>query len=207
MNTAAIAAFFQNNKPAVLGTAAAGVAGLALLQRRKAGGDAGPGAPSAGLPAAAVIPASGSIGGQYDSTALDLMNALSPQLEQIMQQTGRSGIDQVPGKVASSLFSPTFSGNYVRALNNGGVAGSRMFEVQSDGSLLHLTQKQWDDAIKKAGFAPNSKQAADLFTDLDAGWRGSWFDTSGNIGAISGGNASAPKTLDAGGRVIPAKTG
>lgn len=125
-------------KPAVLGAAAAGVVGLALLQRRKAGGDAA-------APAAPAVPASGSYsaGGQvasaggfgaYDSTASDVAGWLSPQLDELRRLSSPT---PVPAPIASTLFAPSGTGNYVRR-GDGLVA-----EVQSDGSLFGMTLDQW----------------------------------------------------------------
>lgn len=141
MNGQQLAAYFEAHKPLVLGGAAAGVAALAVLQRRKkaaapAGASAGAAVPGT-IPAAAVVPATGSIGGAYDSSSYDTYNAMQPILEQILQTTSQSGITKLPDPVASNLFAPTASGKYVQL-------GSSINEVESDGSMYGLSPTEWD---------------------------------------------------------------
>lgn len=175
MNGAQISAFFNKNKPLVLGTAAVGVTGLALLQRGKSTG--GPGAPVAatvpGIPAAAVVPASA--GGTYDSGSVDVYNALQPTLEAILQQGNRqtdasSGITAPPAAIASTLFSPTFSGNYVR------FADGLVAEVQSDGSLYGMTA-----AEHKRAFASNGGDYKGLVNELETPRTGPVYSTVANL--------------------------
>lgn len=160
MNGAGLQALFAEHKTAVLGAAAAAVAGLALLQRKKAAAAGGAGATTVGatvpgtLPAAAVIPAGGSIGGGYDSSSYDLYNALQPEISQILQQqqaqqtggTTGGGVTAAPAPIASTLFAPTYNGNYVH-FTSGETA-----EVESDGSLYNLTQQEGAHALGKAGW-------------------------------------------------------
>jgi len=148
VNLGQLPVLFAQHKTAVLGAAAAGVTGLALYQRRK--GTAGAGATTGGatvpgtIPAAAVIPAGGSIGGGYDSTSYDLYNALQPEISQILQQqqsqqtggTAGGGVKAAPAPIASTLLSPTYSGKYVRW------ADGQIDEVERDGSLLWLNPSE-----------------------------------------------------------------
>lgn len=145
MNLAA----FEQNKPLVLGAAAAGVAGLALWQKKKrtAGAPtvtAGAAPVIAGTsPAAAVVPA-----GSYDSSSYDLYNALQPEIDQILAQqrtAGAGAITTAPAPGASSLFAPTYSGNYVR------FADGQIDEVEGDGSLLWLNPQENAKAASMAG--------------------------------------------------------
>lgn len=203
MNAGQLSAWFEQNKTVALGVAAAGVAGLALLQRRKSSGGAATGATAGASvpgtsPAAGVVPTGGSLGGTYDSSTSDLYNALQPQLEQILQTTGHSGINDAPAPIASSLLAPTYNGNYVWARENATGSGPGAFEVESDGSLLHLNTDQWGQAAQKAG----SDRA---FTMLDSGWNGNWYDSSQNLSAISqGATTGTASTLDQVGKVISA---
>lgn len=153
MNPAQLSAFFAAHKTAVLGTAAAAVAGLALVQRKKAGGPAGAtaGATVPGtIPAAAVIPAGGTVGGGYDSSSYDLYNALQPEISQILQQqqnqqtggTTGGGVTAAPAPIASTLLNPSYSGNYVR------FADGQIDEVENDGSLLWLNPSEAKKAFK-----------------------------------------------------------
>lgn len=149
MNTAQLSTLFEQHKTAVLGSAAAAVAGLALIQRRKAtAGAAGSttvGARVPGtIPAAAIEPQSA---GAYDSTSYDLYNALSGQLEQLAQTGSSTGAAQAPEPVSSSLFAPTGTGEWVRFAD--GVTA----EVESDGSLFGLTGSQIT-ALRQAGLKP-----------------------------------------------------
>lgn len=145
MDTAQLSALFAAHKTAILGTAAAGVAGLALYQKRKGAGAAGSTAVGAAvpgtLPAAAVEPQSL---GAYDSTSFDLYNALQPELEQILQTGTSGGGVAAPPPVASTLFAPSGSGKYVGY-------GNGLYEVEPDGSLYHLSPGEWASIIKANG--------------------------------------------------------
>jgi len=147
VNPAQLSAYFAAHKTAVLGSAAAAVAGLALYQRRKGTSGAG-GATTAGatvpgtIPAAAVEPQSL---GAYDSTSFDLYNALQPEIEQILQTGTSSGGAAAPSPVASSLLSPSYDGNYVR------FADGQIDEVESDGSLLWLNPSEGKKAFGPTG--------------------------------------------------------
>lgn len=111
MNLDQVQAYIGQHKPVVLGAAAAGVVGLALVQRRKAGtaAPAGTPRPAGTIPAAAVVP-SQQTSSTYDSSAFDVYNALGSQLgqlsEQIRQTTG-GGITTAPDPVASPLLTNT----------------------------------------------------------------------------------------------------
>ena len=152
MNADQLQAYVAGHKPVVLGAAAAAVTGLALLQRRKKAGAAAPSSPAARptssqpagtIPAAAVVP-SQSYGSTYDSSAYDVYNALSGQLEQLRQTSG-TGTTAAPTPVASTLFAPSGSGRFVRYADGG------VFEVESDGSLFGLTPNQNEQATRAAG--------------------------------------------------------
>lgn len=142
-----LAAMFAAHKTAIFGAAAAGVVGLALLQKKKAAGTKAGAATSSipgTLPAAVVAgstPATG--GGTYDSSSYDLYNALQPEIEQLLQTQGGSvttapapGSSPLLSPIASTLTSPTGSGQLVRY-------GTAIDEVESDGSLYHLSLPEW----------------------------------------------------------------
>jgi len=164
VNPAQLSAYFAAHKTAVLGTAAAAVAGLALIQRKKTAGAAG--ATTAGatvpgtIPAAAVVPAGGTIGGGYDSSSFDLYNAFQPEIDQILQlqqaqQTGGTaggGINAAPAPVASTLLSPSYDGNYVR------FADGQVDEVEGDGSLLWLNPSEAKKAFGGGSWAGKVNQ-------------------------------------------------
>lgn len=165
MNPAQLSALFAKHKTAVLGTAAAGVAGVALLHRKNAGAaaPAATSAPAGTIPAAAVVPG----GGSYDSSAYDVYSALqsqlSPLLEQARNATGGTtggGVTTAPAPIASTLFKPSFSGNYVRR------ADGLIAEVEADGSLYALTKTQWADVNRQAPGA--GKQVTNLGASLPA---------------------------------------
>lgn len=180
MNPDKLRALFEQHKTAILGTAAAAVAGLALVQRRRTTAGAGAAGPTAvgatvpgTMPAAAVV---GSSGGGYDSTSFDLYNALQPEISQILQQqqsqqTGGApggGVSEAPAPIASTLFAPTYNGNYVHFLSG------ETAEVESDGSLLNLTQSEGARALGKGGWrAANQLEVAQPKTGV--------FSTAGNL--------------------------
>jgi hypothetical protein len=177
VNAEQLQAYVAGHKPVVLGVAAAGVVGLALLKRKK-GTPAGAGAaassstkqPAGTIPAAAVLP-SQSFGSTYDSSAYDVCNALSGQLEQLRQTTGAGGITAAPAPVASTLFAPSHTGNYV-SYDNGSV-----FEVEGDGSQFNLVADQWQPlqaagaTAVRTGLAENPNRATD----------GDYYGTTGNL--------------------------
>lgn len=149
MNAGQLQAYAVKHKPVVLGVAAAGVAGLALLQRRKsAAAPAGSPAntrPAGTIPAAAVVP-SQQIASTYDSSAYDVYNALSGQLGKLseqVQQTSGTPVTSAPAPLASSLFAPNMTGQYVAYTGNGSAGANGIYEVESDGSLYHLDMPEW----------------------------------------------------------------
>lgn len=124
------AALFAAHKTAILGGAAAAVAGLALLSKRKkptgVATTAGVTVPGT-IPAAAIASGTG-LGGSYDSSAFDAYNALQPELEQILQTVG-SSTPKVPAPApASPLFKDGF---YAMA---GGPANEAVYQYK-DGQL------------------------------------------------------------------------
>jgi hypothetical protein len=147
VNIAGLQAFFATHKTAVLGAGAAGVAGLALYQRKK--GTATDGAGIAGSsPAAAVVQGSTAAtgGGSYDSSAYDVYSAMQPQMEQLAQaladQTGggAGSVSSAPKPSASSTTpskpapAKTYSTGYYRT------AGTNMTYYQdSKGNLDWLS--------------------------------------------------------------------
>jgi hypothetical protein len=145
-----LAAVFAAHKTAILGAAAAGVAGLALLHRKK-GATAGTAAGTAAgtIPAAAVVP-SQATGSTYDSSAYDVYSALQSELGPMLQARQGSGITTAPAPVASSLFAPTGSGQYV-AYKGTGAGGNSINEVETDGSLYHLGLPEWQSIIAANG--------------------------------------------------------
>jgi len=161
VNPGQLPALFAAHRTAILGGAAVVVAGLALHQRKKAGAaPAGGGTVRGALPAAAVIPAGGSVGsGGYDSTSFDLYNALQPEINQILeqQQTGGmagGGITAAPAPVASTLLAPSGSHNYVR------FADGQIDQVESDGSLYWLSPTESAKAFGSGGWKGKVNQLA-----------------------------------------------
>jgi hypothetical protein len=85
VNLASLEQTFRANRGPILGVAAAGVAGLALLRRKRAGGNtAAPLSPGASYSAGAQI--AGTTGGVYDSSASDVYGVVGPQLEALSKQ-------------------------------------------------------------------------------------------------------------------------
>lgn len=160
-----LAAMFAAHKTAIFGAAAAGVVGLALLQKKKSASAAAPASTSSipgTLPAAAVVAPTAGAG--YDSSSYDLYNALQSELQPLFQNQG--GSVTAPAPVASSIFAPTGSGQLVR-YNNGTIA-----EVESDGTLLGLTPDQFT-ALSSKG---------QTFTSL-SGAQPKVYTTAGNLAA------------------------
>lgn len=142
MNIAGLQAFFAAHKTAVLGAGAAGVAGLALYQRKK--GTATDGAGIAGSsPAAAVVQGSTAAtgGGTYDSSAYDVYSAMQPQMEQLAQaladQTGggAGSVSSAPKPSASSTTPSKPKTGYYRA------AGTNLTYYQDSAGNLDWLSK------------------------------------------------------------------
>lgn len=138
-------ALFAEHKTAILGVSAVGVAGLALLNRRKAPGGGSPavGASPAGtIPAAAVVPGAG---GGYDSSAYDVYSALQSQLQQMNR------VNSAPAPTSSSLLSPGF---YRKA------GGTTIWQIDGQGQRNDLTLGEWQDFAKKgASWTPITQEA------------------------------------------------
>lgn len=132
MNAEALKAWFEENKTAVLGVAGAGVVGLALLQRKKSSSSTSTGTATTSTTGSGTAATSAGVQSVYpDTTETNLYNSL---LEQLQGQVSNSdpGIGSAPAPIASTLFAPTGSGNYIRDQEGG------VIEVESDGSLFAL---------------------------------------------------------------------
>lgn len=160
------------NKPALLAGGAVVVVGLGLYSRSKSGGDTA-------APASPAVSAAGSYsnGGQvagaggYDSTASDVAAWLHPQLEALRKDNIPT---PVPVPLASTLFAPTGTGNYVRQGSNGMVA-----EIQNDGSLFGITFDQW------------TKLGRPKATDVGASFGAPVYSTKTNV--VAAGAKQPPK--------------
>lgn len=135
--------------------------GLAYMTLRKAGSSAaGASTPSAALstagPSASLGTGSGQLAGGYS----DGTQGLQAWLAQISDQlggmeanlpadAGQGVTPQTPSPLASTLSAPTFSGQYVGYTGTGAVE-----EVESDGSLFHLSPGQWNTVGAHFGAAP-----------------------------------------------------
>jgi hypothetical protein len=93
------AALFAAHKGAVLGVAAAGVAGLALMKRKSSGSAPAAAAAGAGATLPASVAADGFMG--PDSSAYDVYNALQPELDALRQTVG-TGVGSVPAPASAS---------------------------------------------------------------------------------------------------------
>lgn len=185
MNPEQLSALFAQHRPVVLGAGAAAVAGLALWQKKKkATGTAATGAvtgatvPTGTIPAAGVVSSSGVQGAYPNTAATDVYNALEPTLAQILSQqsaqtSASSSNAAAPAPVASTLFAPTWSGNYMREANGDPV------EVESDGSVFHLAD-QW--------MAQVTQQTGKAWSDLpQMAVSPGWYSASTNIQAKTDG--------------------
>lgn len=166
-----LSAFLQQNKPVVLGVAGVGVVGLALLSRKRkatapAAAGAGAAQPAGTLPAAVVAAPAAASG--YDSTATDVYNSMEGQLQQLQaQQAAQTGTNSgplaAPSPVASTLFAPTGSGQYLRY-------GNLIGEVEQDGSLYSLSYPEW---AKLQANGASFQQVADNPGAMPKAWTGS----------------------------------
>jgi hypothetical protein len=145
---------FAAHKTAILGAAAAGVAGLALLRRKKGATTAAASTSSipGTIPAAAIV-APGT-GGVYDSSSYDLYNALQPEIEQLMQTRGGS-VSTAPTPVASSLFGPSSSNNLVR------FSSGAIDQIQSDGSLYNVSPSELQALYNRGGISVQQLDTAE----------------------------------------------
>lgn len=185
-------ATFEAHKAPIIAAAAGGVVLLALAQRRKKGGATSTTTATSATPGG-VVYTPASAGGQaaamtgaaYDSTSTDLYSALSPQLasigSQLSQLTSQSSSPTpVPAPIASTLYKPSDSSNFV-LYTNGTVA-----QVQSDGSQLGLNYDQW---------RPLSSQFQPVHLP-SAAPVGAYFETAGNLARV-GQSAASPTPVPA----------
>lgn len=158
MNPAQLSAYFAAHKTAVLGGAAAAVAGLALYRKHQAASGTGT---TAGATVPGTLPAAAIVGAQGpDSSGFDLYNAVQPEIDQILQQmqanqtggTTGGGTTAAPTPIASTLFNPTRSGKYVR------FADGQIDEVEKDGSLLWLNPSEARSVFGTGGWAGHVNQ-------------------------------------------------
>lgn len=157
---------FTQHKTVILGGAAAGVVGLALLTRRRAGGDV-----AAALPADQGYSAGGQVAA-YDSTANDLYGALSPQLSSIANDLHALGekkaatptpprppIPVPAAPIASRITAPTRSGRYLVQGRRDDKGARAVWEQQTDGSLYHLNGSEWDQILRTKGLSGTRVEA------------------------------------------------
>lgn len=168
MTGAELQAWFAANQKPVLGVAAAAAVGVGVLRARKraaTGGGTG-GAPATAGTAFASGPAIAGTATPYDSSVLDVYNGLQDQIDGITTKlTAPLPVPQAP--VASKLFAPSGTGNYVRLQN--GVVG----EVESDGSIFGLGWDQWKPLMDKGA----------TWTEL--GSNPTWFSTEKNVNNVA----------------------
>jgi hypothetical protein len=166
-------ALFTQHRNVILGVGAAGVAGLALLNKRKkaSGAPSGSTSPAGTIPAAAVVPASGVQGAYPNTTETNIRNSIMDDLlkQQAAMTSAGGGAAAAPKPIASSLFAPSGSGNYV-LYGDGTVA-----EVQTDGSQLGLSYQQWTPLAQKGvtPVAANQQHPG-----------GAYYETTGNLNAV-----------------------
>jgi hypothetical protein len=134
---------FATHKGAFLAAGAAGVAGLAMLQRKKSSttGTSSTSTPAGTIPGAGVISSAGVQSAYPDTSSTAAYNQLEGQLERLQA----SQAVPVPTPIASSLFAPNLTGRYVRG-QDGSIA-----EIETDGSLYGLTGGDWASIEKSSG--------------------------------------------------------
>jgi hypothetical protein len=185
-------AMFAQHKNVVLGVAGAGVVGLALLQRKKAAKGAGPSPSPAGtIPAAGVVPSSGVQGAFPDTSATDIYNSLSDQMQKLFDQqaaqtSNSNGGLTTPAPIASTLFAPTYSGSYATT------STGQPVEIESDGSLFHLNTNFINQVQQKGGTYSALAQ--------DPGW----YSLTGNLQAKQSGTSPQVMRYDSAGNLVPA---
>jgi hypothetical protein len=160
VNFADLQATLEQNKGPIFAAAAVGVGAFALYKRSKAqtaGATAGPGGgtlTSTGYSAGAQTGtlAGYAPGAAYDSTSADLAGYLGPQLDAIGSQLAKMQSNPSPtpvaAPIASKLFAPSDSGNFV--LYPSGTVG----QVQSDGSVYGLSWNEWMPISRGASPSP-----------------------------------------------------
>lgn len=180
-----LAALWGQHRTALMVGGAAGVAGLAYLKRKKGGGGTtiGPGGTVLGAVSPQTVPASG---GAYDSSATDVYNSLQSELEQLTKPAQGAPLS-VPAPIASTIFQPTYNGNYGRLPNGEGV------EIESDGSLFHINDQAANQIASQGG------KFSSLVQNLG------WYSLTGNAAAAQSGQAPQAMTYDAGHNLVPWK--
>jgi hypothetical protein len=191
MNPEQLRALFAQHKTAALGVAGAGVVGLALLQRKKRTTGGSPASPAGTIPAAAVVPSSSVQGAFPDTSAVEVYNSLSEQLQKVLSQqdaqtSNSNGGLTAPAPIASTLFAPTYSGAYATT------STGQPVEIETDGSLFHLN----------TNFIEQVKQKGGTYSVLaqDPGW----YSLTGNLQAKQSGTAPQVMRYDSAGNLVPA---
>jgi hypothetical protein len=173
VNPGQLSAWFAQNQKAVLGVGAAAVVGVGVMRaRKKSAGAAAGGAgatPTAGT-AFATGPAIAGTQTPYDSSVVDGYNDLQSQIYGLSDKLN-APMPVPAAPIASTLFSPQGTGQYVHFGNLGG-------EVESDGSVFGITQDQWQQILAKDP-AANGK-----ITTLSTGPT-NWWSTEKNVNAAA----------------------
>jgi hypothetical protein len=187
-----VQALFAQHKNVVLGVAGAGVLGLALLKRKKSTAAAATGtkAPAGTIPAAGVVPSTGVQGAFPDTSATDIYNSLSDQMQKLFEQqnaqtSNSNGGLVAPAPIASTLFAPTYSGSYATT------STGQPVEIETDGSLFHLNTNFIDQVKAKGGTYSVLAQ--------DPGW----YSLTGNLQAKQSGTSPQVMRYDSAGNLVP----
>lgn len=167
MNAAQLSAWAQQNRKPLLIGGAALAGGLGLVKARSKKAAAGAGKPnltgqSAGSYTAGTAGASGAtLAGTipYDSSSADIVSAIGDLARwQQVQAEQKTPTPVTKAPIASTIFAPKGTGNYVSLPNGVGA------EVEEDGSLFGITYQQWQDLQAKAGTQLSTSK---LGTNLD----------------------------------------
>ena len=160
MNVGDLTAKIQANKKPLAIAGAAGVAGLALMQRKKAGGDVSASAPVAGSSTSSLASPNGQV--VYSSEASDVYNALQPQLSTVSTGVAQLLADKSAAEAADAIPVPGTNAEWIRQATTGWVReGNNAIDIQEalnaytkGAPISKGTQSGINWTIKNYGAAP-----------------------------------------------------
>jgi hypothetical protein len=157
MNPAALSAWAQQNKTAIL-LAGAGVAVTLGVRARSSSKPEEPapngGAMVAGSSTGAPVPVAGYAA--YDSSASDLYNAVQPGMEAIGQMVAR--LEQQQSATPTPVPAPEFSAGYYQNAETRG-----LYHVDEVGNRDHITADEWAFLSRSGAPAVNTVPGGSAF--------------------------------------------
>lgn len=196
MNLEQVKAAIERNKKPLAIAGAAAVAGLGVMKARSGGTASTPAARTAAKPSGVAV--GGFAPSTADTSTTDAFSSITSSLSSLHDKlTPPIPVPAPPRPIASTLFAPTGSGVYLRQGKRDDGKAVGVFEVQTDGSLYHLSGSEWQQLIKdNRGKIP----AVNQLDNDDVG--GVFFRARDNIAARTKGATPQGFTTNARGSVV-----